>query len=345
MRSCIGVWACVCLGLLHACGDDDDAPRSADAGVVPGPRAGRGGQGGAGASGTGGTGGTGGRRGSTIPSRAGTDGAPPGGAMQHATLRFQAKLGGERFACGQAQPGIGSTGTTVEPVDFRMFVNDIRLVDDRDDEVPITLDHRPPWQANGIGLLDFEDGTGLCADGDPGTNYVLSVLVPLGNFHAIVFSNSVPEDLNHANPVWVGPPLGLGALHWSWLAGYRFVKLELASGDAAESDAELPGGVLHVGATACSNSASDDGGVDNSNAASITCARPNRNRVRLDGYVLGESVIVAHADAVFAHSDLGSQALCHGSGAACASMLTPLGVDPDSGNALSQQMFYTLERD
>jgi len=45
------------------------------------------------------------------------------------------------------------------------------------------------------------------------------------------FSIGVPNYLNHQNPVKAQPPLNQSAMHWQWLSGYKFLRLEYEKDD------------------------------------------------------------------------------------------------------------------
>jgi hypothetical protein len=130
-------------------------------------------------------------------------------------------------------------------------------------------------------------------------------------------------------------------MSWGWLFGFRFAKIELTT--PGISDADLPGGLLHVGSTGCSNQSGADAGMDFEKPPAIACLKQNRNKVRLSGYKLGESVIVADVAALFAQTDLSVTSDCHSSGDACPALFTNIGVNFADGKPLSSQTFYKLE--
>src|SRR5690606_38379560 len=84
-------------------------------------------------------------------------------AREPVTIEFAAKVGDEDFACGQVYSGVGSSGVDAAPQDLRFFVSDVRLIDASGREEPVAIAARAPWQAADVALLDFEDGSGLCA--------------------------------------------------------------------------------------------------------------------------------------------------------------------------------------
>lgn len=249
------------------------------------------------------------------------------------TLRFAAKVGEADFACGTAYDGVGLTGARVEPQDFRFYVEGVRLVTTTGEEVPVMLDERPPWQTASVALLDFEDAQGACFNGDVATNVEVTGRVPAGEYSGVVFVNSVPEALSHADPATLPAPLQVGSMSWGWLLGFRFVRAELLQ--VPDEVGAVPGlGLLHLGSTACTGSPQ---------LGTVTCARRNRNEVRLNDFDPATSRIVADIGALFADADLTLDSQCHSSGDACAPLFESLGVDLDTGDALATQRVFRVE--
>ena len=268
--------------------------------------------------------------------------ATDGGAVA-VSIEFTGKVGSQAFACGTTYVGQGATSVSVQPQDFRFYVQDLKLIDTSGNEVPVTLDDCPPWQTPQVALLDFEDGTGACAaEGNPEMNTVVTGSVPAGTYVGVVFSNGVPDSLDHGDPLSAPPPLQPAAMSWGWLFGYKFIKAELAATAAPAADAAPGLGLLHVGSTGCSN-ATDGGTSDFSAGPLAACTNPNRNVVRLTGYTLGRSVIVADIGAIFQAVDLSVDNQCHSEGPACPSMFSAAGVDWTSGDPLLSQAIYRLE--
>lgn len=247
------------------------------------------------------------------------------------TLTFAAKVGQEDFACGESYEAVGSPPATVQPQDFRFFVQDVRLVTGAGEEVPVTLEERAPWQSSQVALLDFETTRGLCFNGDAATNAVVTGSVPPGDYQGVVFSNGVPAALNHSDPASQPDPLTAGGMHWGWLSGFRFLRAELSGPLGATG----PGiGLLHAGSSSCGGSPQD---------GSVVCSRPNRNEVRLGGFDPASSVIVADIAEIFSATDLSGGSLCHSAGPACASMFSSLGVDLLSGQPSGGQTVFRVE--
>lgn len=321
----VSLLTCTLLGAL-ACSDDEAAaPTGVDAGL--GTDAG----------------------GSATGVDAGLDASIPPGFVA-VTLRFKARVGSDDFACGRTYPSQGSTKVPARPGDFRFFVEKVRLVTRAGVEVPVQLGERAPHQTPEVGLIDFTGGDGTCSPGATPANTTLTGIVPDGDYTGVVFSNGVPESLNHGDPTAAPAPLKAPGVNWSWLRGYRFILASLQhvpssdggvaatpdlDADAGSASEEAPGtGLLHVGSLSCT------GGV----GVGFSCARPNRNEIRLSGFDPRVNTIVADLGAVFSEIDLVRGVACHlGGEDYCGRLFPAVGLDLASGAALSTQRVFHVE--
>jgi uncharacterized repeat protein (TIGR04052 family) len=249
------------------------------------------------------------------------------------TIRFRGRVGTATFACGTNYTQQGSTKVTVTPQDFRFFVQDLRLIRNDGVEVPVTLATRAPWQNPDVALIDFENRTGTCVDGNPETNTIITGTVPTGTYTGVAFKNGVPETLNHKNPTTLAAPLSTYAgMSWGWLTGFRFIKAEMQQ----VVSQGIPGvGWLHTGTTACTG---------NPQAGSVTCARPNRNDVKLTGFNASTNYIVADIGAMFGGTDLSQDSECHSSSSSvCTPMYSRVGINYANGQPAAGQVAFRVE--
>ena len=355
--------ALACSFLYYACSNDSSSSGSPNA-AQGGEASGSGGKSGAGGSkpAAGGSPSTAGARNDAgsagTPSDAGSAGTPnDGGAGGEAglgdggssnpgpmkvSLHFKATVGDQAFACGTTYTGQGSTKVSVEPRDFRFYVQNVRLLDTKGNAVPVTLDTRTPWQTPDVALLEFEDGTGACVDGNPEKNDVITGTVPSGTYSGVVFVNGIPDALNHGDPLQLPAPLQAGAMTWGWLYGFKFLKAELGATGAPSGDAEPGLGLVHVGSTGCDN-ALDGGMPDYGSPPKVACTEPNRNEVRLEGFNPATNTIVADIGALFAGIDLSVDNQCHSEGPSCPSEFAALGLDFTTGAPTTTQSVYHVE--
>lgn len=284
---------------------------------------------------------------------------------QKVTIRFKAKMGAQDLVCGQTYPNVGSSLVSAEVQDFRLFVQEVRLINGKGQEVPLLLEERGAQQSKEVALLDFTDGTGACTSGAATTNMIITGHVPADTYNGIVFVNGVSESLNHGNPALAPEPLKAPGAHWDWKLGYRFTMAELlpvashqldggahdggAQGGAHGSDAGGGDGgapshggggegavFVHTGSTACNGVPGGDGGV--------SCSKANRAEIRFTSFNPATQSIVADLAAVFSEVDLSQGTQCHGSGESCRSGYSALGVDLTTGApSPATQKVYRVE--
>jgi uncharacterized repeat protein (TIGR04052 family) len=273
------------------------------------------------------------------------------GERTYVTIRFEARVGDEPFACDRTYRGVGTSSVEVEPRDLRVFVQDLALVRAEDGvEVPVALDEREGVQRTDVTLLDFENDQGSCVGvgGTPATNTIVTGWVPADKYDGVAFTNGVPEEVNHQNPIDLTAPLVAGPLHWNWNGGFLFFNAQLraVSGDAPSPEpADNDGGesadagssqdqaqgaaIVHIGSTLCSPNQG--------------CGKPNRNRVHLPDFDLATQRIVLDLAALFADVDLRESTTCHAVGVECGVFFPPLGIDYESGRAAKTQTMYHVE--
>jgi uncharacterized repeat protein (TIGR04052 family) len=207
-------------------------------------------------------------------------------------IPFEARLGNEPFACGRTYTGLGMTATTYEPMEFRLYLHDVRLLSKDGREVPITLQEDGVWQTQGAALLDFADRTGLCANGTAGTNTRVRGTAPAGAYQGLILRVGLPESLNHQDVSTAPAPLNDTSLFWGWRYGYLFARIEGRTMGLQE------GHFLHLGSTDCAPPAEGQGN------GTSGCAFPNRPEYRLDSFKPGVSKVVLDVAAVLAGSNL-----------------------------------------
>ncbi|RKH03271.1 MbnP family copper-binding protein [Corallococcus carmarthensis] len=206
-------------------------------------------------------------------------------------LPVVARVGSESFACGQTYTNVGTTKTTYEPMDFRVYVHDVRLVTRGGQEVPVTLTEDGTWQHSGVVLLDFANKDGLCTQGTEGMNASIKGTVPAGDYTGLRFTLGVPENLNHGDPTTLGAPMGDMGLHWSWQSGFLFTRIEGRTQG-------LPQHVMHLGSTACAPP------PEGQTQGTAGCANNNRPEMTLDGFDVTKNKVVMDLGALFAGSNL-----------------------------------------
>jgi len=206
-------------------------------------------------------------------------------------IPFEAVVGQQPFACGTSYPGLGATGSTITPTDLRLFVSDVHLIDRRGRAVPLQAGAERTWTYQGTTLLDFENGTGPCANGSPETNTVIMGKAPAGDYDGVRFTVGVPFALNHLDHNRQPAPLNVTSMFWAWRSGYKFLRFEFRTSG--------PAGALfvHLGSTGC---------VVDSAVSPLTkeCGQSNRAVVELRGLTPGREVIALDVAALVAGANL-----------------------------------------
>lgn len=214
------------------------------------------------------------------------------------SIPFVARVKGTAFACDQVYAGVGSTAAEYKGQDFRFFVSDVALIPTGGGApVPVTLTANSNQSADGIALIDFENGTGLCQMGTPSTYSTVVGTVPPGSYNGVTFTMGVPQAKNHLDPAGAAGPLNTtgiaSGMSWSWRSGYKFAKIE----GQIQVTGTKPVFNLHLGSTGCPGPAADQ-------PASGPCTNPNRPTYTFSNFTLGTSKIVADVANVLADADV-----------------------------------------
>jgi hypothetical protein len=93
--------------------------------------------------------------------------------------------------------------------------------------IPVQLDQDGLWQYKNLAMLDFEDGTSSCSNGNAGMHKQVTGTVPAGSYTGLRFTVGVPFELDHIYAASAPSPLNMTAMFWSWQGGYKFVKAEI----------------------------------------------------------------------------------------------------------------------
>lgn len=211
-------------------------------------------------------------------------------------IQFAVRVGDEDATCGVPYEGIGAAGTTIELLDLRFFVSNVRLLDAEGTEHPLTLTDDGEWQLEGSALLDFEDATGGCSENTTAvTNTSLRGTILEGEHTGIRFDVGLPFEQNHLNADEAPPPLNTTAMFWSWAAGYKFAKIDV------QNDLPAPGNRwnFHLGSQGC-----DNGMAGPTVPPDAECSRPGRPAIELTGFDPLSGTVVLDLAALFDGVDL-----------------------------------------
>ena len=207
------------------------------------------------------------------------------------SIRFQAMVGDRKLSCGEYYENIGITHSRITPHDFRFYVHNIRLIDDKGSEVAVELDQDGKWQLDDVALLDFENATGGCANGTPETNDGVTGTVPDAKYTGLRFTVGVPFNKNHTDLTTQPPPLNLTAMAWVWNAGRKFMRLDFAS-------TGLPRGfAIHLGSTGCTPN-------QTKTTVPASCSETNRPEIELSGFDPSRDIVIADLAALLKDSNV-----------------------------------------
>jgi hypothetical protein len=255
-------------------------------------------------------------------------------------LRFAAEVNGAAFSCGQDYSPVGTTGSTVTPGDYRFFISSVALLDAAGNAVPVELAQDGMWQHANLALLDFENGSGPCINGNAALNDVIKGSVPAGHYTGVQFTLGVPFELNHADVVLAPSPLNLSAMFWNWQGGHRFLKVDMSTSGRPITEEDLkraaapismrmampaaggnampnamPGGMPRGAAPAEGGDEEAAGFVvhlgstgcaaaSRTTAPEAACANPNLVTVRFENFDIASGVVVADIGKVLANANV-----------------------------------------
>jgi uncharacterized repeat protein (TIGR04052 family) len=220
-------------------------------------------------------------------------------------------------------------GDAVALSDLRLYIANVQLVSEAGELVDVQLEADGEWQQPDLALLDFENGSGECANGSTATNTTLRGKLPNGAYRGLQFTVGVPFDRNHADPLQAVAPLDDPAMHWHWRAGYKFLRAAIRTAD--------DGFWIHLGSTGC------EGTIRNISS----CRSPNRVAVMLADFVPGRNTVAIDLAALLANAALDDAVASDcSSGPAevsCAAPFHALGLDFAGVEATQGQRLFRVE--
>jgi len=205
-------------------------------------------------------------------------------------VNFAGLVGSAPAQCGGMFSGIGTTGTDFELSDLRVYVHDVRLLTTDGRELPVALDQDGAFQLDDVALLDFEDGTAGCENGEAEMNTsVRGTVAEGGPYDGIRFVLGVPFDRNHADVSTAPAPLNRPGMFWNWNGGYKFLRID------GRTTGQPTGVAVHIGSTGC-----DGDGRGNVS----DCVAMNRVEIELRGADPTTTPIAVDVAALLADTDL-----------------------------------------
>lgn len=251
-------------------------------------------------------------------------------------ISFNAVIAGKAFDCGTAYDNIGLSHARVQPLDLRFFVSQVELLAPGGAAVAVSLDQDGIWQYRNVALLDFEDGTGGCLNGNAGINKQISGTVADGAYTGLRFVLGVPFELDHIPSASAPSPLNMTAMFWSWQDGFKFLRAEVATMPGMRHPGGFP---VHIGSTGCAVSGFAAGPAKE-------CAHPNRSTITFRTFDIDHDIVVFDLARLLAGVNLDSPAPAHSPGCmsfpgteSCVAPMQALGLAFDDAPAAEQTVF------
>lgn len=282
-------------------------------------------------------------------------------SAQNVELQFSAQLNGQVFECGKTYDNMGSTAAKITPTDFRFFISEVEFLDNTGKATTLQLEQDKTWQQDNVALLDFENGSGPCRNGNTATNMRVAGQLPAGNYSAVRFTLGVPFAKNHADATLAAPPLNTTAMFWNWQGGYKFLKFDaqtnanangmqktMAMQNASESAsmakpaAMNSGFALHIGSTMCASASKT--------TAPSQCMNSNRVQVELKDFDWKKNKVVLDVAKVLKATNLEVNTMGTAPGCMsfpkdpdCVSVMNLLGLKYDGVAAQSAQLLFSKQ--
>lgn len=263
--------------------------------------------------------------------------------------------------CGTTLSAVGTESTDAGIAYMGFYVSEVNLVTAAGNKVRVTLTDNSDTQEQGVALVDFRNKTSGCS-GDAKTvvNTVTGSYEHTSgtDYTGVEFQLGLPADINHADVNTAGILSKAVDMHWNWLGGYRYLRMDLvpAGGITKADSTSATNWNVHLGATGCSNADENDGTSVSVLPPSSTCTNTNLSVVALDGFDPASSRIGVDIGAMYAGSNLaadkgGSTGCMSGTtDPECAEIFARLGLTHDqqaealenTTTAIQQVVFRTL---
>ena len=249
---------------------------------------------------------------------------------QDISIPFMIHAGSTHLLCGVEMTQLGSTNESGFVKDFRLFVHDVKLIDENGDIYPLELS-KNNWQTQNVALLSFADKEN-CPD-IAGETLETNLQVA-GKFSApknalikkLSFKVGVPFALNHEDPTKAESPLNIPSMAWNWQGGYKHMRVEAIINEQAF--------LFHLGSIGC------DG--DPLSGGTTACAHNNRPKILVDHYDIDLSAVEIDFRSLVENINVSAGGSCHsaaGQAAICKGIFDSLGLDFYDGS------FNTLEQE
>jgi uncharacterized repeat protein (TIGR04052 family) len=221
-------------------------------------------------------------------------------------LKFKALANNQEIECGKSYENIGTSKSKVSIADFRLYISNVSLVDDKGQSVSLKLDQDKKWQNGNVALVDFENKSGDCSSGTTDINKEIKGTIAKGNYKTLKFTLGIPFEQNHQDATKAESPFNITSMFWTWNSGYKFARIDLKTGTEAKDY------YIHLGSTGCMSSEmtvkhdaghehGDSGATDK---APTMCKNPNRPEITLNNFDIEKNTVVADLSGLLDTTDL-----------------------------------------
>jgi len=207
---------------------------------------------------------------------------------QTISINFQAVVGDKAFDCKETYEGIGTTNSKMTVSDFKIYIQDVRLIGKDGKETLLALTNDGKFQTEQVAMLDFENGEGNCGNGTKELNTAIRGSVPKGKYFGVKFKIGVPTEINHLDGTLQSSPLNITRMMWNWQIGYKFARID------TKTTGRPNGYVLHLGSTNCETDTNGE----------TTCKYANRPEFSFAKFNLAKDVIKVDLKALFADANV-----------------------------------------
>jgi uncharacterized repeat protein (TIGR04052 family) len=257
-----------------------------------------------------------------------------------AVVDFSAKVGAQNFSSGTTYSGFGagSSSATQEITlnDLRLYISNIILKTDTNEEIPFTLEQDGVWQYEDIVLLDFE----TAATPETNTDVIGSFSEPdSGTINQVCFDVGIPFEFNHLNSSTSPSPLNASGMMWKWQSGHKFIRID----GVGDPNGSAVGYNLHLGSTGCVSGSATE-------SPTSACTYPNLPNVCLTSFDLDTNEIVIDLATLFETTDITQVTANTAPGCMsgnndpeCQTLLPKLGLDFVYNDGVNPAQTYTAE--
>lgn len=219
------------------------------------------------------------------------------------TLKFKAMADNKDIECGKSYENIGIKKSKLSIMDFRVYLHNIRLIDEKGNEKKIEIEQDKKWHDGDLVLLDFENKKGDCSSGTSETHTEVKGSIEKGNYKGLKFTLGVPFDKNHQDVAKANSPLNLTSMFWVWNSGYKFARIDL------KTDKFPQGYFIHLGSTGCMNmEVKHETGHGDDAETPMTppsmCKNPNRPEIVINDFNPDSNNIIMDLSSLLSNTDI-----------------------------------------